>query len=163
MGHNISALCIAAPYDKAKAESYGLLERLAWRHVTVFPIDHYWSAYWQAKRGDIDGALPIPEGSHLMPHEGAIRAIAREITGLSAPRFGVIHSDYFGGHGAQWAIACEGDRTLVADGRVNQVLRELGVVCAGGNDEWDTIGLGDYRHNPDHLDRFRALCDELGV
>ena len=43
------------------------------------------------------------------------------------------------------------------------MLRELGVVCAGGNDEWDTIGLGDYRHNPDHLDKFQELCAELGV
>ncbi len=164
MGHNITALVIAAPYDKAIAESYGLIERLVHAHVTVLPIDHYWSAYWQAKRGDVDGQLAIPPGSHLLPHQGVIRAIAREITGLPAPRFAVIQSDYFGGDGDQWAIAYEGERSLLApNATVNQALRELGVVRADGLDEWDTIGLADYRHNPDYLERFVELCDTLGV
>ncbi|MBB2909791.1 hypothetical protein FHS43_001037 [Streptosporangium becharense] len=30
-------------------------------------------------------------------------------------------------------------------------------------DEFDTIGLGTFRSNPDHRDRYIELCDELGV
>lgn len=157
MGHHITALAIAAPYDKAIAESYDLFERLAWQHVTLFPIDHYWSEHWQAKRGDIDGRLHIPPGSHLLPHEGVCGAIAREITGLPSPRFAVINSDYFGGHGDQWAVAYEGSRLVVGEAAsVNEALRALGVVRAPGLDEWDTIGLGDYRSNPDYLDKYRG-------
>lgn len=164
MGHNISALIIAAPYDRALAESYGLIERLAWQHVTVFPISHYWSGYWQVKRGNVDGQLHRPPGSHLLPTEGSCRAIAREITGLPAPRFAVIFTDYFGGNGEQVAVAYEGERLIGGDNpRVNTVLRELGVVRADGLDEWDTIGLADFRHDPDHLERFVELCDQIGA
>lgn len=164
MGHHITALVIAAPYDRAVAEAHDLRERLAWQGVVVFPIDHFWSAYWQAKRGDVDGTLAVPPGDHLLPSEGAIRAIVRELTGLPAPRFAVIYSDYFGGVGSQAAIAYEGDRALLgARATVDQALHELGVRCEAGQDEWDTIGLASYRRNPDYLDRYRELCDELGV
>lgn len=165
MPHHITALAIAAPYDKEVATSYGLVERLTYQHVTLFPIDHYWSAYWQAKRGDVDGVLGGPSGiGGLLPHEGVVRAIVRELTGLPAPRFAVIQSDYFGGDGDQWAIVFEGERCLLdANAKVNAALRELGVIRRAGNDEWDTIGLADYRRNPEHLDRYRELCDELGV
>lgn len=162
MGHNVAALIIAAPYDQALAESYGLIPRITFQHVTLFPIDHYWSGYWQTKRGDVDGMLHSPAGSHLLPTDGCCRAIAREITGLPSPRFAVIFTDYFGGNGDQWAIAYEGER-LLDERSVNTALRELGVVRADGVDEWDTIGLADFRHNPDHLDKFKDLCDELGV
>ena len=134
-----------------------MIERLAWQHVTVFPISHYWSGYWQVKRGKVDGRLHSPPGSHLLP-----TAIAREITGLPAPRFAVIFADYFGGNGDQFAVAYEGARLLAGD-RVNAVLRELGVVHVAGLDEWDTIGLADYRHNPEHLDKFEELADEIGA
>ncbi len=164
MGHNISALILAAPYDQVIAESYGLLPRITFEHVTVFPIDHCWSAYWQKKRGDVDGRLHIPPGSHLLPTEGCCRAIARELTGLPAPRFAVIFTDYFGGNGHQWAIAYEGDRLVVSDhASVNEALHALGVFGADGRDAWDVIGFSDFRHNPDHLDKFKELCDEIGA
>ncbi len=156
MGHHITALAIAAPYDKAIAESYDLFERLAWQHVTLFPIDHYWSEHWQAERGGIDGSLYIPLGSHLLPSEGVCRVIAGEITALPAPRFAVINSEYFGGSGDQVAIAYEGER-LLTEGNVNAALRALGVVRAPNLDEWDTIGLADYRSNPDYLDKYRGI------
>jgi len=97
------------------------------------------------------------------PTEGVIRAVACELTQLPTPRFAVIMSDYFGGVGEQWAIAFEGERALASGGSINAALRELGVVRAAGLDEWDTIGLADYRSQPDHLDVFVDLCDELGV
>jgi len=164
VGHHITALAIAAHHASAIAESYGLIERLRWNHVTLFPIDHYWSAYWQAKRGGVDGTLGGSVTGGRLPSEGVVRAIARELTGLPAPRFAVIQSDYHGGSGDQWALAFEGERSLLdVNASVNHALRELGVDRDPGLDEWDTIGLGDFRSNPDHLDRFQALCDESGA
>lgn len=168
MGHNICALVIADPYDLAVAKSYGLHERLAHRHIVMFPIDHYWSAYWQAKRGNIDGALGTMLGfgnvPGIFPTEGVVRSVAQELTGRMSPKFAVIMSEYFGGHGEQWGVAFEGMKPLITStDSVNAALRALGVERADGVDEWDTVGLGDYRSNPDHLERFRDLCDELGV
>lgn len=166
MGHHITALAIADSYDREVAAHYDLIERLSHGPLVLFPIDHYWSAYWQAKRGNIDGALGLPPGmtSNLLPTEGVVRTIARELTRRVAPRFAVIQSDYFGGPGEQWAVLFEGERSLLPpDASVNQALRELGVVRSAGNDEWDTIGLGDYRRNPDHLDKYVELCNQLGV
>jgi hypothetical protein len=163
VGHHITALVIADSYDREVAAHYDLTERLRHGPLVVFPIDHYWSEYWQLRRGNIDGALGLPAGmsSNLLPHEGVVRTIARELTRRVHPRFAVIQSDYFGGHGDQWAVAFEGERSLLApDASVNAALRLFGVQRAEGKDEWDTIGLADYRHNPDYLDRYRGLDEE---
>lgn len=163
MSHCICALVLSSPYDHEIARSYGLHERLAYGSLSLFPISHYWSAYWQAKRGNVDGMLAAVDVPGIFPTEGVIRAVACELTRLPTPRFAVIMSDYFGGVGDQWAIAFEGERALTPVASVNAALRELGVVRAQGLDEWDTIGLGNYRSQPDHLDVFVDLCDELGV
>lgn len=163
MSHCICALVLSSRYDPELARSYGLHERLAYGSLSLLPISHYWSAYWQAKRGNVDGTLAAAGSPGIFPTEGVIRAVACELTGLPMPRFAVIMTDYFGGVGEQWGIAFEGERALTSVGTVNAALRELGVARAGGLDEWDTIGLGSYRSQPDHLDVFSDLCDELGV
>src|SRR5689334_6876111 len=119
----------------------------------MFPIDHYWSAYWQAKRGNVDGALGdgLPG---VFPTHGVVRSITQELVGKVSPKFAVIMSDYFGGDGEQWGVAFEGTTQLVL-AMVNQALAALGVERADPLDEWDTVGLGDYRRNPDHLDRYQ--------
>jgi hypothetical protein len=166
VGHHITALAIADHYDREVAHHYGLVPRLTYESLVVFPIDHYWSAYWQAKRGNIDGVLALPAGmtSNLLPSEGVVRTIARELTRRVVPKFALLQSDYFGGSGEQWSVVFEGECSLLApDARVNDALHELGVKPTAGKDAWDTIGLAGYRHNPDHLHRFRDLCDQLGV
>ncbi|MBA2544105.1 MAG: hypothetical protein H0V17_30960 [Deltaproteobacteria bacterium] len=164
MGHNITALAIATTYDREVAASYGLVERLASGSLFVFAIDHYWSAYWQAKRGGIDGMLAVdPSLPGIFPTEGVIRTCARELTRLIAPKFAVIQTEYFGGSGEQWAALFEGERTLLFNTSVNEALRALGVMRSEGFDEWDTIGLADYRSNPEHLEKYVELCEQLGV
>jgi len=169
VGHHVCALAIVEPYDLQVATFYGLHERLAHDRLVLFPIDHYWSAYWQAKRGNIDGPL-LGDGQGaadlpaIFPTEGVIRSIVCELTGRLGSPFAVILSEYFGGNGDQWAVAFERDVALIPPGAsVNDALRALGVVATEGRDEWDTIGLGHYRSNPSHLERFEALCAELGV
>jgi len=39
----------------------------------------------------------------------------------------------------------------------------LGVTPRFWRDAWDTIGLASYRRNPDYLERYVELCDELGL
>jgi hypothetical protein len=73
-----------------------------------------------------------------------------------------LETDYFGGAGRQaaalWAGGASAIRPLSMSGEqsagrlpatwpINAVLRGLGVVAAGGLDEFDTFGLGRFRSN----------------
>ncbi|MCI9508150.1 MAG: hypothetical protein HFF10_00175 [Angelakisella sp.] len=57
---------------------------------------------------------------------------------------------YFSGHGTQAAVLLEGGEVVLGpvegEGTINRVLRALGVVSQAGKDEFDTLGLGNYRH-----------------
>jgi hypothetical protein len=60
-----------------------------------------------------------------------------------------LETEYFGTVGQQLAtVFDEGARSLDA-GRVNEALRSIGVVARAEQDEWDTVGLGQYRVMPD--------------
>jgi hypothetical protein len=68
-----------------------------------------------------------------------------------------ISTDYFGGFGSQTAklfvdnkIEYEGDNEFVYGmSPINDVLKKMGIVRKDGMDEFDTIGLGNYRTNED--------------
>jgi len=68
-----------------------------------------------------------------------------------------IETDYFGGFGEQSAklfrgkeIIFEGDSQFGGIGYpINHALRMMGVKAKEGMDEFDTIGLGNYRTNED--------------
>jgi hypothetical protein len=68
-----------------------------------------------------------------------------------------ISTDYFGGFGSQNAklfvdnkIEYEGDNEFVYGmSPINDVLKKMGIVRKDGMDEFDTIGLGNYRTNED--------------
>lgn len=70
-----------------------------------------------------------------------------------------VETDYFGGAGQQSAALFRGIRVAAAysDAKnpninpINLVLKELNVVCTKTWDEFDSIGLGDYRSNKDLL------------
>ncbi|MFF5505689.1 hypothetical protein [Streptomyces roseolus] len=167
MSHALCALVVAGQVDAARAEALGLYAALAHGDVTVFPIDHYFSAYWAAVRGD-RGELDLPAGilseSVTFPTEAVLRDLAREVTRGGTPRFAVIQTEYFGGVGDQWAAAFEGEARVTPDGAtIDQALAALGVRATAAEDEFDVIGLGSLRGSPDHLQVYAALCDELGV
>ncbi|MER5280483.1 hypothetical protein ABT025_32775 [Streptomyces sp. NPDC002809] len=132
--------------------------------ISVFPINHYFSAYWAAKRGN-SGQLDLPDGlSGPFPAEAVLRDLVGEVTGTNRPRFAVIATDYFAGIGGQWAAAFDGEERLTPDdASINQALAALGVRATASMDEFDVIGLGRFRSNPDHLDEYVGLCEELGV
>ncbi len=60
-----------------------------------------------------------------------------------------LETEYVGGVGEQSAtVYAEGAR-VIDTCTINEALRRIGVVARAEMDEWDTIGLGDYRHMPD--------------
>jgi hypothetical protein len=71
-----------------------------------------------------------------------------------------IETEYFGGVGAQSAIAWQNRQVIEGpviannismDGPINRTLRRLGVVHGNSHDEFDTLGLGRYRSNDQWL------------
>lgn len=81
MSHEICALVIAGPVDAQKAHSVGLRAELVHEGVSVFPVNHYFSSYWAAKRGN-SALLDLPDGlSLLFPTEAVLRDLVREVTG----------------------------------------------------------------------------------
>ncbi|MFD3536820.1 hypothetical protein [Streptomyces sp. NPDC058664] len=167
MSHTICALVVVGPVDTERAESVGLRAVLTHEDISVFPIDHYFSAYWAATRGN-HAQLDVPEGivseSVTFPGEAVLHDLVREVTGRRGPRFAIVQTDYFAGTGGQWAAAFDGEERLTPDrASINQALAALGVRATATMDEFDVIGLGGFRSNPDHLQVYASLCDELGV
>lgn len=70
----------------------------------------------------------------------------------SHTKFAYIETDYFGGVGTQGGVLYENSRVAIEPrsgaGTINLILRELGVACVPGKDEFDSLNLGKYRHMP---------------
>lgn len=62
-----------------------------------------------------------------------------------------IETDYFGGSGTQSAIIWQNGKKKrlrsVNGNNIDNALKLLGVKCDGNMDEFDTLGLGNYRTN----------------
>jgi hypothetical protein len=164
VGHNITAIVIANAFKAEVARTLDLVAVPLTPQLTLFHLDHYYTAYWQAVRG-CTKHLDVPaEFPGVFPREGIVAQLVVELTGVEAPRFAIIQTEYFGGAGDQWACAFTGEnRETGASATINDALRWLGVVSQGDQDEFDTVGLGTYRSSPEYLERYVGLCDELGV
>jgi hypothetical protein len=164
MGHNITAILIADPFSTEVAARLDLVAVPLSSTLTMFHIDHYYTAYWQEVRR-YEKALDVPpEYPGVFPRKGIVAELVAELTGLEAATFALIQTDYFGGAGDQWACVFSGThRDSLANATINDALRMLGVVRHGDRDEFDTVGLGAHRSQPEHLERYVGLCDELGV
>lgn len=62
-----------------------------------------------------------------------------------------IETDYFGGAGEQSAIVWKNGKIKHYrkrfGGNIDEAMKELGVICDGDKDEFDTLGLGKHRTN----------------
>lgn len=69
-------------------------------------------------------------------------------------RLAYIETDYFGGVGTQGGVLYEDGKILIkprsGEGTINELLKELGVSCMSGLDEFDSLKLGNYRHMQDY-------------
>lgn len=60
-----------------------------------------------------------------------------------------LETEYFGQVGQQLATVFDAGERTIESTNVNEALRAIGVVARAGQDEWDTVGLSQYRHMPD--------------
>ena len=164
MGHNITAILISDAFKAEVARDLDLVAVPLTSPLTLFHIDHYYTAYWQAVRG-FAKQLDVPSGfPGVFPREGIVAQLVAELTGLEVPTFALIQTEYFGGAGDQWACAFTGEhRETSASATINDALRMLGAVRQGNLDEFDTVGLGAHRSSSESLERYVGLCEELGV
>ncbi len=68
-------------------------------------------------------------------------------------RLAYIETDYFGGVGTQGGVLWENGQIIIqprsGEGTINLLLKELGVICIGDLDAFDSLSLGNYRHMQD--------------
>jgi hypothetical protein len=149
---------VAESVDEERATAVDLRPMIVHEHVTVLPIDMYYSEYWAIRRGartplDLPSDLPV-----IFPFEVVLLDLVREVTSVAEPLFAIIQTDYFGGDGSQWAAVFRGATRLTDEKTsINTALAALGVRASSPDDEFDTIGLGRYRSNPEYLDRYNDL------
>jgi hypothetical protein len=164
LAHHITAIITTDAVQSDVPRHLDLVAVPLGSRLTLFHVDHYYTAYWQAVRKctellDVPPAFPAE-----FPREGIVSQLVSELTARSSPVFALLRTEYFGGVGDQWACAFTGNRRdSPDDAKINEVLRILGVARRDGLDEFDTIGLGAHRSSPDYLARYRQLCDDLGV
>lgn len=164
MGHNITAIIIKGNYDQEKAKEYDLRGVDLKYNLTMFLIDIYYVAYWQHSL-ELKTHLKFSPSSDLtIPTESVIAHIIKEITKQTNPIFALIHTEYFGGVGDQFANIFEGISSVNEEMKtINEALQHLGVRAEEGSDEFDSVGLADYRSTPSHLEKYWDLCEGLGL
>lgn len=160
MGHCITAIVLKGGYEEVKAAEFDLHGLALTTELTLFHIDLYYTEYWQRKLGT-EGLLETNfDGNAItFPSEYVAVEILRQITGQCEPLFAIIQTDYFGGAGGQYAHVYRGGTNVDPAGirTINQALRYMGVTAMNGQDEFDSIGLSQIRHQPDHLDKYADM------
>lgn len=167
MGHNITAIILKGDLDKDLTKEFGLLEKNIGFELTLFHIDGWYSACWQhllKTEGELEITNISKDWFMIIPSEIALAEIMKRISKQSEPKFAIIITDYFGGMGFQWANVFSGstnaDKTIET---INQALKYLGVTAKSGFDEFETVGLDKIRTQPEYLEKYRDLFDELGL
>lgn len=164
MPHNICSILLKGSFNQEIAQEYDLLGIPLGFELTPFPIDVNFTTYWQHKlncQGTLETNCPqIP----WFPNEMAIYELMKRITNRDLIQYGIILTDYFGGKGSQYANAFQNEKNLDTKlDTISKVLRQLGVQKGGFFDEFDALGLGELRSNPDYLEKYRDLCEDLGL
>lgn len=164
MGHNISAIILKDTYNLTKAKEFDLIGIDLGYNLTMFHINHYYSACWQAKLGT-KGFLDINGVDYaLYPYEIALSQLMAIISNNEEPLFSIISTDYFGGMGYQYANVYKGYNLIDPKIKtINQALSFLGVTKKKRKDEFDSVGLSNHRSEPEFLEKYSDLADELGV
>lgn len=164
MSHAITAIALKGDYNKDLAKEYDLLGTTLGFDLTLFHIDHYYTAYWQKK-------LKVTEYLELynveyacFPSEAVVEVLMSKVATDTPPQYAIIVTEYFGGFGKQYANVFYGNQLASKEvTNINQALFFLGVVAKEGLDEFDTVGLNRYRSQPDYLEKYVDLVEELGV
>lgn len=163
MGHHITALILKGKYSIAKTEEYDLSVIPLEQDLTMFHINTSYTEYWQSVKLkdkstlDLDLYVCPP----LFPSERVVSCIMQEIS-LDGALFAIIYTDYFGGVGEQFACVFRGNINQNKEIKtINEALNLLGVKSKNGFDEFDSIGLSNYRSQPDYLEKYNDLLENL--
>lgn len=163
MGHCITAIVLQGDYNTEVANQYDLHGKPLGYGLTLFHIDHVYTACWQ-KILRVSGELEWNNREGLYPTEKVSAVLMEKIAATQPPRFAIILTDYFGGIGDQCANVYEGQQLASREVySINQALAFLGVQPKPGMDAFDSVGLDRIRSQPDYLDRYGDLAEELGV
>ncbi len=164
MGHSITAILLKNEYDKTLAEEFDLFGISLEFNLTLFHIDHYYAAYWQAKLGT-SGYLELATiKNRLFPSEMVLADLMCKISKCERPEYAILVTHYFGGVGDQCAnVFCGKQLASKTVSTINQALSYLGVLAKENLDEFDTLGLDKIRSQPVYLGKYIDLADELGV
>lgn len=98
---------------------------------------------------DIDsGAIDEPDFPELDYFDTAVRDLMERYSFHT--KLVYVETDYFGGIGTQAGVLYENGKIVIApqsgEGTINTLLNKLGVLRLPDKDEFDTLGLGRYRH-----------------
>lgn len=163
MSHHIIALVFEGPCSTEQASHFGVVPIRLSRELVLCHIDHYFSMFWQ-RWLDVHDVIDMGDVPCIFPNDGVLSLIVSALVGREKPRYAVIMTDYFGGAGTQYAAVLEGTTRVSPDGAsIDEALRMLGVQRSKDADEFDTVGLGRIRHQPDSLEIFGSLCRELDI
>jgi hypothetical protein len=164
MGHQITAILLKGDYDDTIAKEHDLFGHELAPGITLFFINHFYSACWQAIL-ETEGHLDRNGVNYLLyPAEKSMARLMQKISGKRKPLYAIVATDYFGGHGQQYANVYKKDRLVTRKIKtINQALAYLGVIAKEGMDEFESSGLHQFRSNPGWLEKYEDLADELGV
>lgn len=164
MGHSINAIILKGDFDKNEAEKYELVEVKLDFNLSMFFINGFYTACWQ-KKLNISGFLDTNcKEVTWYPNEKVIYELMKRISKNKEVEFTVILTDYFGGTGEQYANVYKEDKNVDLEiNTISKALKYLGVEKGNQYDEFEAVGLVNYRSNPNYLDKYREIADELGV
>lgn len=161
MGHAITSILLKGRYDQKKADEYDLRAVPLGFEITLFHIDHYYSAYWQYQL-KTRGFLELSHiDSPIFPNEVVLAELMTKISLSSVPVFSIIQTDYFGGTGTQYANIFWGSKNAdLTIKSINEALKHLGVVAVKPYDEFETLGLKQIHTQPSYLEKYIALANK---
>ena len=164
MGHAITALVLKGEFDIEKAKKYDLIPVKLKYDLSLFYIDSHYSCYWQYKMQTSGFLETNCKEITWFPSEVVIHELMKKITNKEDARFAIIQTEYHGGMGSQYANVYKGRINANLSAKtINQVLREIGVLKENGMDEFDTVGLGAYRVNPEYLYKYSELTEKYDL
>lgn len=160
MAHIIDAIILKGEYNKEEADKYELIGVKLDFDLTMFFKDNFFTAYWQEKL-NTKGYL---ETNCQYKNEMVIYELMKRI-GLREPlEYATITTAYVGGIGDQFANVYRNEKNVdLTIDNISKALKYLGVPKGDHYDEFDAVGLGRYRSNPDYLNKYKDLADELGA
>ena len=157
MSHIIDAIILKGEYNIEKARKYDLNGIKLDFNLTMFFIDDDFLIYWE-KKLNIRGFL---ETNCTHVNKMVIYELMKLISKTEQVEYAVISTAYVGGMGDQYANVYQDNKNVdLSINTINAALKYLGVQETDDLDEFDVVGLGRFRRNPDYLNKYHLRSDE---